>query len=179
MEFVEKKKKIFIFELKSNRLAAISEAAKKQGQFVNIDHMKIPESKSVIVWLRGLKFTVAVVKQVFKNKDGSIGTRFLASNDLTLTRSQFLTIYKRRWSVEEYHESLKQNASIGKSPARTVMTQSNHIFASIYCYVKLELLKRSKKLSHCAIKAKIYLAGIQAAFEEYHAISGTPMPVFA
>ncbi|MDR1492190.1 MAG: hypothetical protein LBT05_05680 [Planctomycetaceae bacterium] len=29
------------------------------------------------------------------------------------------TLYKKRWSVEEYRKSLKQNASLAKSPART------------------------------------------------------------
>jgi hypothetical protein len=179
MGFIQKHRKVFIFEMKSNRLAALNEKAKKQGQFDKIEDMDLPEAAPQVVWLKGLKFPVALFKQVFRNKDGSTGSRFLVSNDLSLTAEQFLTIYKRRWSVEEYHESLKQNASIGKSPARTMLSQSNHIFSAIYAYVKFELLKHSKHLTHYAMKARIYAASVKAAFEEYHAISGIPMPVFA
>ena len=51
--------------------------------------------------------------------DGSISQRFLVTNELTLTDEQFGTLYKKRWGVEEYHKSLKQNESIGSSPAHT------------------------------------------------------------
>ena len=73
---------------------------------------------------------------------------------------------KKRWSVEEYHKSLKQNAAIAKSPTRTIKTQSNHLFASILAYVKLEKLKFVNRLNHFAIKSKIYLAANKAAFKE-------------
>jgi IS4 transposase len=63
---------------------------------------------------------------------------YLASNDLELSAQQFQTLYRKRWSVEEYHKSLKQNASLAKSPTRTVATQTAHLFASLLAYVKLE-----------------------------------------
>jgi hypothetical protein len=68
--------------------------------------------------------------------------------------------------VEEYHKSLKQNASLAKSPTRTVRTQSNHLFASLLAYIKLETLKFSQRLNHFALKAKIYLAANKAAWTE-------------
>jgi hypothetical protein len=90
---------------------------------------------------------------------------FLASNNLELSTEEFKTLYKKRWSVEEYRKSLKQNASLAKSPARTT-TQSNHLFASLVAYVKLEKLKVAQKLNHFALKAKIYLAASKAAWNE-------------
>jgi hypothetical protein len=68
--------------------------------------------------------------------------------------------------VEEYHQSLKQNTSLAKSPARTVTTQSNHLFASLVAYVKLEKLKFAHKLNHFALKAKIDWAASKAAWIE-------------
>ncbi|MDR1477752.1 MAG: IS701 family transposase, partial [Planctomycetaceae bacterium] len=68
------------------------------------------------------------------------------------------------------YKSLKQNASLAKSPARTVTTQSNHLFASLVVYVKLEKLKFAHKLNHFALKAKIYLAAIKAAWNEIEKI---------
>ena len=66
---------------------------------------------------------VLLCKFVFTNKDGSTGEMYLVSNDLKLSAENFQTLYKKRWSVEEYHKSLKQNASLAKSPTRTVRTQ--------------------------------------------------------
>ncbi|MCB0063463.1 MAG: hypothetical protein KDE19_15180, partial [Caldilineaceae bacterium] len=48
----------------------------------------------------------------------------------------------------------------------TVTTQTNHFFAALYAYVKLEMLKVSTKLNHYAIKSKLYLAALQQAFHE-------------
>jgi len=110
---------------------------------------------------------VIVFKQVFANKDGTSGQRFLVSNKLTLTDEQFKTLYKKRWSVEEYHKSLKQNASIGSSPAHTERTQGNHIFASMFAYVKFEMLKQATNLNHFAMKTKIHMASMMTAKNTY------------
>jgi hypothetical protein len=96
---------------------------------------------------------------------------YLVSNNLELSTEEFKTLYKKRWSVEEYHKSLKQNVSLAKSPARTVTTQSNHLFASLLAYVKLERLKFAHKLNHFALNAKIYLVASKAAWNELYKIN--------
>jgi hypothetical protein len=68
--------------------------------------------------------------------------------------------------VEEYHKSLKHNASIAKSPTRTVTTQTNHLFAALLAYIKLERLKFVHKLNHFAMKAKIYSYALKYAWNE-------------
>ena len=60
----------------------------------------------------------------------------------------------------------KQNAALAKSPTKYEVTQSNHIFCSVIAYVKLELLKIKNCTNHFAIKGKLYLKAIQAAFKE-------------
>jgi len=166
MRFIQKKKKFFIFDMKNNRQTATSEQDRNAGHWTRIDEIDIPDNTPVKVWLKDLEFPILLTKQVFKNKNQSTGVRFLVSNDFSLSDDQFTTLYKKRWSVEEYHKSLKQNAAIEKSPTRTVKTQSNHIFASIMAYVKLEKLKFASKLNHFALKSKIYLAANKAAFKE-------------
>jgi len=52
-----------------------------------------------------------------------------------------------------------------KSPTHTVTTQTNHFFAAVCGYIKLELLKRSTKLNHFALKSKLYLAALHVAFD--------------
>ena len=167
MRFVEKRKKVFIFELKSNRLITDSEEKRNKGLFERLDEAKVPEGRPVKVWIKDLKFPVLLFREVFRNKDGTEGERFLVTNDLTLTDDQFRTLYKKRWGVEEYHKSLKQNASIEKSPAYKKRTQSNHIFCSIYAYVKLEKLKLASTHNHFYLKNRIYMASMRMAMKAY------------
>jgi len=166
MRFIKKEKKFFIFDMKTNRQVATTEQDRNAGHWTRIDEIDVPDNTPVKVWLKDLEFPILLTKQVFTNKNQSTGVRFLVSNDFSLSDDDFTTLYKKRWSVEEYHKSLKQNAAIEKSPTRTVKTQSNHIFASIMAYVKLEKLKFSSKLNHFAMKSKIYLAANKAAFKE-------------
>ena len=170
MRFIKKKKKFFIFDMKTNRQTALSEKDRNAGHWTRIDTIDIPDNTPTKVWLKDLEFPIYVTKQVFKNKNQSTGVRFLVSNDSNLSDDDFTTLYKKRWSVEEYHKSLKQNAAIAKSPTRTLITQTNHIFASIMAYVKLEKLKFPTRLNHFAMKSKIYLAANKAAFKELLAL---------
>jgi heterodisulfide reductase subunit B len=64
-----------------------------------------------------------------------------------------------------YHESIKQNTPIGSSPAYTMKTRSNHVFAAIYAYVKLEVIKLNHGFNHFSVKSQIYLASLKAAME--------------
>ena len=166
MRFIAKKKKVFIFDIKSNRLCAVNDEFRNKGQFTRIDELDIPKNTPMEVWLKDLELPVLLVKQVFTNKGQSIGVRFLVSNDLMMSDDQFTTLYKKRWSVEEYHKSIKQNASIGSSPAHSVKGQSNHLFAAIFSFVKLERIKLAKKMNHFAIKTKIYMAALRIALRE-------------
>lgn len=171
MRFIHGKKKHFIFDLKDNRLAVLSEQDRNQGQWKRIDELDLPDNMPVSVWLKDLDIALLLVKQVFTNQDLTTGVRFLVSNQLDLPADQFFSLYKKRWSVEEYHKSIKQNASIAKSPARTVTTQSNHLFAALFAYVKLEQLKLAHQLNHFALKTKIYQAALRGCFEILFGIS--------
>ena len=108
-----------------------------------------------IVWLKDMNFPVLVTKHIFKNKEKEkTGVAFLVSKDLSLTDSNFGILYKKRWSIEKYHKSLKQNASIAKSPTRTIATQTNHLYCSILAYVKLEKLNFKRSLIISKLKLK-------------------------
>ncbi|WP_196772256.1 hypothetical protein [Piscirickettsia salmonis] len=60
--------------------------------------------------------------------------------------------------IEEYHKSIKQNASLAKPPTKTVRSQCNHIFASIVAFCKLETLSVKARLNYFALKYN-YLCG--------------------
>lgn len=180
MRFIQKKKKYFIFDLKSNRLAIIGD--RNQGNWKSIDELTLQPFTPTRVWLKDLEIEVLLFKQVFKNKDGSTGVRYLVTNKLDLTRDEFINIYQKRWSVEEYHKSIKQNTSITKSPTRRVQTQLAHIFASIMSYVKLEKYKFCTKLNHFALKAKLRISATKAALTELAKIKllhiGASTPIY-
>lgn len=157
-------KKEFVFALKSNRKVALSSDDKQNGQYQRLDKLELPEDTPTRIYLEQVPFPLHVMRQVFKNADGSIGVRYLVTSDLTLDADQLATIFKRRWKVEEYHRSLKQNASVAKSPTRTETTQTNHFVAALWAYTKLELLKVRTKKNHYALKSQLYLKALQQAF---------------
>ncbi|MDR1492643.1 MAG: transposase, partial [Planctomycetaceae bacterium] len=166
MLFIHRLKKYFLMDMKSNRLGQFATSDRTKGSWSSLDQLPLTPEQPVKVWLKDLEISVLLCKFVFTNKDGSTGEMYLVSNNWELSTEEFKTLYKKRWSVEEYHKSLKQNASLAKSPARTVTTQSNHLFASLVAYVKLEKLKFAHKLNHFALKAKIYWAASKAAWIE-------------
>ncbi|MCS6910498.1 MAG: hypothetical protein NZM11_08010 [Anaerolineales bacterium] len=62
--------------------------------------------------------------------------------------------------MEPCHKSLKQNASLEKPATQTVTTPTNHFFAALCGYIKLELLKGDTTLNPFALKSKLYLRAI-------------------
>jgi len=158
-------KKHLIGAVKSNMEVALSLTDKKAGKFVKLNELDL-ELGLEQVYVRQLEVPVLICKDIFINGDGSKAVQYLLSTDLGLTFQQIITIYQKRWSVEEYHKSLKQNTSIGKAPLKTMATQANHLFASICAFVKLERLKIVENLNHFALKTKLLIKATQAAFKE-------------
>jgi hypothetical protein len=165
-DYITDKGKDFIAALKDNRLVALSDEDKKRKRFVRIDELEIPEKTAVQGWLKGYAKAVLLVRQVFTNKDGSTGILHLVCSDLTCDYNAITTNYKKRWNVEVFHKSLKSNASLAKSPTRTIRTQSNHIFMAICATFKLECLSIKSKLNHFAICRKLLINASRSAYAE-------------
>jgi len=158
--------KDFICALKSNRLAAVSEEDYQANRFTPIEELPWQEETLFVGWLKDVPFPISIVRQVFTNKDGSTGILYLACSDTTVKRGQILATYQKRWPVEVFHKSLKQNAALGKAPVRRVLTQNNHVFAVLYAFFKLECLSIKRHLNHFALRAHLYLKAIRVAFDE-------------
>jgi len=156
--------KDFIMPIKSNRKVAWSLTDKQQGRYVQVETLALEANVTATIYLEGVDFPLLLVKQVFVNEDGSKGILYLVTSDTTLSYDDITTIYQRRWNVEPYHKSLKQNASLEKSPTQTVTTQTNHFFAALCAFIKLEMLKGTTKLNHFALKTKLYVNALQVAF---------------
>jgi hypothetical protein len=156
--------KAFILPLKANRKVALNEPAKRDGQWVRLDQLTLEANTPVAIDLERVDFPLLLVQPVCANQAGSTGIPYGVSSDTTLTADQMTTSYRQRWNVEPYHKSLKQNASLEKSPTQTVTTQSNHRFASLCAYIKLEGLRKATQLNHFALKTKRYVAALHSAF---------------
>lgn len=164
MRFIHDKKKYFIFDLKSNRKATLGD--RNKPNWTNVSLLELQANTPTLVWLKDVELPILLFKQVFTNKDNSTGVRYLVSNKLDLTSNDFISIYHKRWSVEEYHKSFKQNVCMEKSPTRTVKTQKTHVFASLVAYIKLERYKFSTGLNHFAQKGKLFLNATKLAFQD-------------
>ena len=167
---VEEVKKHFVSAVKSNRLVALSKEDRREGKFISMSDIEYSEQEPVRVWVKGLNFPVLAHKQIFTNKDGSQGILYLICSDLDCDKDAIETIYKKRWKVEVYHKTLKQNANMSKSPTKRVRTQANHIFMSIYATFKLECLSAKKKLNHFALKQKLLVNATRSAYAELMAM---------
>lgn len=166
----------FICPLKTNRKVALSKADKQQGRYVRVDTLELEAQASREIYLEGVDFPLVLVKQVFTNEDGSSGIRYLVSSDTTLSFDDLTTTYHKRWQVECYHKSLKQNVSLAKSPTHTVTTQTNHFFAALCGFIKLERLKMKTHLNHFTLKSKLYLNALHSAFSTLRQLTSLPNP---
>ena len=166
----------FIMAIKSNRVIALSEADKSKGKFVSIDSLELEECTK-LVYFKQYENPVLISKQVFKNGDGSTGTLYLATSDLNLDYTNLTTIYEKRWKVEEFFRSIKNNAAFAKAPTKTVKTQQAHFTASMIAFMKLERLKIRNNKNHYAMKSQIWLAATKTAWKELDKLS-TPKSNF-
>ena len=168
MEFIHfNLKQKFIFGIKSNRVVRLKN---KNGQYQKLNTLKLKDGESVQVFLKLSSFPVQLIKKIFKNEDGSTGTLFLVTNDLTIDADRIYEIYQKRWCIEEFHKSIKQNVSLNKSPTKVIRSQKNHIFASIIAFCKLEFLKWKTNLNHFALKYKLLISANRKAFLELQKI---------
>ena len=143
---------------------------------MRVDEIEIEPNTVRLVYLEGICFPMQLAKQVFENKDGSTGVLFLVTSDTSLTYDGITSLYKKRWAIEPFHKSLKQNAALERSPAHTVTTQTNHLFASLCAVIKLEMLKKKSKLNHFALKSHLYLHAVQSAFDALRLLHPVPLP---
>ena len=165
-DFITSRGKHFIAALKDNRLVALSQEDCKKKRFVRVDELEFSEQSAVQGWLKGSARAVRLVRQVFKNKDGSTGILHLVCSDLTCDYDAITTTYKKRWQVEVFHKSLKSNAGMAKSPTQTLRTQSNHVFMAIYAVFKLECLSVKSKINPFALRFKLLINATCSAFDQ-------------
>ena len=96
----------------------------KSKNYVHLSTLELKDGESRRIYLKDIKYPPVITYKVFKNEDASTGKLYLVTNELELSGDCIYKIYQRRWSIETYHRSLKQNTSLGKSPTSVKKTQS-------------------------------------------------------
>jgi len=167
-------KKKFVCPLKKNRKVALSREEKDNGKYVSISSVGMGDCSSRLVYLEGYANALKIIKQVSKNGDDDESIYlYLVTNDIDLTTNKILEIYKRRWKIEEYHKSLKQNLKVEHSPTKVQTSQLNHIFLSVCGFIKLERLRLNYKMNHFTIKEKIYIEALKTAYQKVEELEYT------
>jgi len=170
MSFVVAQGKHFVMPLKSNRLIALSEQDAADGNFQGISRLKLEEGAVRRVFLDGVDVPLLLIKQVFKNGDGSVGILYLVTSDLTLSYHEISTTYQRRWRVESFFKSWKQHAALGRSPTKVTRAQRNHFYLSLIASIQLEALRIRGAKNHFAMRTRLFLKATQAALAELQII---------
>lgn len=165
--FFHQQKCKFILGIPGNRLVALSRQDAKAGNYVRLDKLEFKAGNASKVYLKDIPFPVAVTHKVFKDGNAIQGELYLVTNDLTLSGDCAYENYQKRWDIETYHRSLKQNASLTKSPCSTGKTQLNHVALSLLAFSRLEQLKIVHKSNHYAMKRKLLIAANQASYKMY------------
>lgn len=174
MTFIhEHLKKFFIFGIKSNRCIALTWQDARSGQFQQVKSLDWNDGDCHTVYLKDIAFPVKLLKKVFTNEDGSTGILYLVTNDFTIGSDRIYPVYQKRWRIEEFHKSIKQNASLAKSPTKTIRTQANHLFAAMIAFCKLEFLKVKTSMNHFAIRHKLLLKANRIMFNELQLLKAT------
>ncbi|MRN51395.1 transposase, partial [Brucella sp. 10RB9214] len=155
LRFFNKHKLSYVIGIANNRLVAKSKANALAGNYCRLDELGLLENETIKIYLKDIKYSLVVTRQVFKNGDNSTGEIYLITNDLNLESNHIKDIYQKRWNIEVYHRSIKQNASLAKSPTSIAVTQLNHIGLSIGAYCELEKLKLVSNKNHYALKRKM------------------------
>ncbi|MDP2207586.1 MAG: transposase [Bacteroidota bacterium] len=183
MNFVRRTlKRHFVMPLKSNRKVALSKAHKRVKNYVTVETLDYTNSSLRTIYLEEVEFPLLLVKQVFTNEDGSEGILYLVTSDTTLTYEKIIALYQKRWSIECYHKALKQQCGVGRSPARTMRTQSTHIHCSMCAFVKLELLSKITSVSHEGLKLNLHIHAIKTSFKYLQSLqpfNWATKPIFA
>lgn len=168
ISYFHKEKCKFILGIASNRLVSVSRKDAQSNTYTRLDQLGLNDGETRKVYLKDIQFPVVVTRKVFKDGDAIEGEIYLVTNELALLGDCFIyNIYQRRWDIESYHRSLKQNTSLTQSPTSVEKTQANHIGLSLLAYSRLESLKIVQRNNHYAIKRKLLIAANQASYKAY------------
>lgn len=181
MKFIKQElERHFIMPLKSNRNVALSAQDKRRGQYVTVETLSFKDSATMRVYLEEVPFPLLLLRQVFTNKEGTTGTLYLVTSDTRLPSGRqhsrmpqcSISIKDggRSNNTTKRSNSPAERDALTRSPARTVVTQSTHIFCSLCAFVKLEMLTMIISVSYEGLKLNLYIHALKTAFKHLRSL---------
>ena len=168
MAFItEKCKKDFIFPLKSNRRVKLAGS----HFYSAIADLELEAGRVYAAQLKGFEKPIYLARYEVKNGNDNPSVLYLVTSDGNLDWNSMLTCYQKRWQVELFHRSVKQNAAIGKAPLRTAKALMSHCYAAIQAFIKMELLRIKHSLAHDSLKELIRYVSNQASYAALQKLS--------
>jgi 2C-methyl-D-erythritol 2,4-cyclodiphosphate synthase len=158
MNYIKKKlKKDFIFPLQHDRLVREKGKFYAKWEWTRISDIPFEDNEEKILIIKGVSFPVKAIKIKQKHSDGTESVHYLCCSHLGASKEKIIETYQRRWAIEEYHKSLKQNFNIEKSPQKKKRSQMNFIYVVIASYILMEKLKEQLHLNHYKIKKRFFI----------------------
>ena len=102
--------KEFVMPLKANRKIALSLANKRSSRYVTVAPLALEPDTQLVIYLEDVAFPLSLIKHLYANVDGSEEVVYLVCSDSTASAEQIMALHQKRWNIEPYHKSLKQNA---------------------------------------------------------------------
>lgn len=167
LEFIEAKAQKYIFAIKSNRKVYLTEYEREINYGYKLSEVELKDDVPTPFFINNVNHMVYIMKKTFTNGDGTTGVLFLVTNDGELSGDDLYLIYHKRWGIEVFHKSIKNNTSLSKSPASKQRGQKNHIFCSLYAYLKLERIKIKEKKNHFSLKRDIQIFMLKSCRAKY------------
>ena len=161
----------FLFAIKSNRNFAFKKDDKISGKFLKIKDSNIKTGDSHRVFLKGYNKPLRLIGLYVKNGTNVDSAKgYLITNDMETSTEALIEIYQKRWKIEEFHKSLKQNLNIEHSPTKIPRTQINHIFFTILAFIELEKIRVGFGNNHFHIIRSLYINATKTAFSEFQSL---------
>jgi IS4 transposase len=166
IDYLEHLNQKFIFRIKDNRLVALNYEDKIKGKFSKIKEID-KKHNGCLVYLKGSETPIKLAKLYVKNgKNSIIRSAYFITNDTNINLNSLSEIYQKRWRVEEFHKTIKQNLNIEKSPTKVLITQVNHILLTFFSFLKIEKIRLKSKTSIFYLKQQLQIEALKSAYNK-------------
>lgn len=158
LKFIRSQKLNFMFGIESNRIISA-----ERGKYIQIQKFEGWGSEDMqTVYLKDYGM-VKGCRQLYKNVYRYYVMSTAELNHLeTITKVDFDRMHDAHWGVERFHRAIKQVCNIERFQVRNENPIKNHIFCALKAFVKLELMRFNKTISHWyEIRRDLYLDTIR------------------
>jgi Transposase DDE domain len=132
-----------MFGVEGNRLVSVA-----KGTWAQVQALEIPE-EGLAVWLKDFGW-VKLFRTWLKDQPRHYVCALPETSETeALSRADFLGQHARHWHIEAYHRAIKQVCNIERFQVRAQVAVTNHLFAALMAFVKLQQLTLADVIDNC------------------------------